>query len=256
MFKLYYKFIIVTGLLVFYFGCSFSQSTIYSNQPTITIPNTQLTNCTTSARDEIFVMPPASGVTSITPTTVSSCTDVILNIDQNIICPVNYQTAINPDDPSSNPFNTNSSTPVGTTAGTFDVSPQSGAANYTVPIIVPPGTNNMAPNISVQYSSLAGNGLLGYGWSLSSLSAITRVGQNLYDDYSSTTVDFSSNDKFTLDGIRLVCVSGTYGVSGAEYRTEKETFSKIIANSDNSFTVYTKKGMIIRYGYTGITIVK
>ena len=57
--------------------------------------------------------------------------------------------------------------------GQFDVSPL-GAATYTVPIQVPPGIAGIEPKLSMSYSSRAGNGLLGVGWTLDGLPAITR----------------------------------------------------------------------------------
>lgn len=70
--------------------------------------------------------------------------------------------------------------PVGSMAGEAGVA--NGAAMYHIPIVVPPGTNGVVPNLSINYNSMAGNGMLGRGWSLSGLSSISRVPGRLYYD--------------------------------------------------------------------------
>jgi N-formylglutamate amidohydrolase len=141
------------------------------------------------------------------------------------------------------------------TPGQFSVSP-SGAANYRIPIQVPPGVAGMAPKLELVYSSQGGNGILGLGWGISGLSTISRCARTkAQDGVVGGSVNFDANDRFCLDGQRLVLVSGTYGAAGSEYRTEIESFSKITAlgtagSGPASFLVKTKSGLTIEFGNT------
>ena len=70
----------------------------------------------------------------------------------------------------------------GATDGNLNVMP-SGAATYSLPISIPPGTKAVMPSLSLIYSSQAGNGLLGIGWNITGLSAISRSGKSqAYDN--------------------------------------------------------------------------
>ncbi|OOG39667.1 hypothetical protein B0B52_13570 [Polaromonas sp. A23] len=145
-------------------------------------------------------------------------------------------------------------TVAGTTPGQFSVN-ESGAATYSIPIQVPPGVAGMQPQLSLEYNSQSGNGLLGMGWSLSGLSAITRCPRTMAQDGARGGVNYDMNDRFCLDGQRLVLVSGTYGAANSEYRTERESFSKIIAygtagNGPAYFTMQTKAGLTMELGNT------
>ncbi len=142
----------------------------------------------------------------------------------------------------------------GVTPGEFSVD-ASGAANYQTPIAVPPGTAGMQPSLSLSYSSRSGNGLLGVGWSLGGLSAITRCSATTVQDGVIDGVDFDSNDRFCIDGQRLIAINGTYGADGTEYRTETEGFTKVISygvagSGPEKFKVWTKSGQTMEYGYT------
>jgi len=141
------------------------------------------------------------------------------------------------------------SNPVGAIPGVIDVSPM-GAATYTIPIEVVPGTQGMQPNLSIVYNSMSGMGNLGMKWSLAGLSAITRCGQTPYYDDNITAIQFNGNDRFCIDGNRLVLISGAYGTAGAQYATEAENFTRYFSNSDNSILAYTDDGTIIEYGKT------
>ncbi len=67
------------------------------------------------------------------------------------------------------------------------------------------------------------------------------------------SVNFDSNDRFCIGGERLVLKSGTYGTNGSEYRTEIDSYAKIVAHGTAgsgpaSFEIHTKAGQVIELG--------
>jgi RHS repeat-associated protein len=141
--------------------------------------------------------------------------------------------------------------PVGTVAASADAS--SGAGTYTIPIAIPPGTNGVAPSVSITYNSMGGNGIVGQGWGISGLSSIARVGQTIYHDGKTTPVNLDANDRFVLDGMRLLSKSGTYGADGATYGPEVENFSTVVSNGNFGggplwFRLESKDGVVMEYG--------
>lgn len=149
--------------------------------------------------------------------------------------------------------------PVMSVAGQFNVS-STGATTYTVPIAVPPGTAGMMPSLSLSYSSQNGDGIVGLGWALGGLPTITRCPRTIAQDSGvHGSVNYDSNDRFCMGDQRLMLKSGTYGADGSEYRTEIESFSKIIAHGDSGtgtrtgpawFEVWTKAGQHMEFGHT------
>lgn len=145
---------------------------------------------------------------------------------------------------------------VGTTAGVFGVN-ESGAATYSIPIQVPPGTAGMQPSLALTYSSQGGDGHVGVGWSLSGLSAISRCPATEAQDGARLGINYDdqpTDDAFCLDGQRLIPV----GQSGnaTDYRTEIESYSRIVRYDESPdlvvgpsrFRVWTKSGQILDYG--------
>ena len=98
---------------------------------------------------------------------------------------------------------------VGKIEDEFSVSPM-GQACYEIPITVLPGTGGLAPKLSITYNSSNKGGMLGYGFDLAGLSVISRVPQNRFIDHKAGFVNFSSEDKFALDGVRLIPVTDGY----------------------------------------------
>lgn len=111
-----------------------------------------------------------------------------------------------------------------------------GGFSYSVPIIVPPGTAGMGPALALDYSSQNGDGPEGIGWALTGLPTIIRCPRTLAQDRDALnnpvhgSVNFDSNDRFCMEGQRLILKSGLYGADGSEYRTEIDSYSKIIAH--------------------------
>tara|TARA_R110000868_G_scaffold111773_1_gene301513 strand:+ start:10167 stop:16553 length:6387 start_codon:yes stop_codon:yes gene_type:complete len=122
---------------------------------------------------------------------------------------------------------TGTSTEVGITEGQLSVSP-TGGASYSIPIAVPPGINGIVPQVSLTYNSQGGNGMAGYGWNISGVSAITRIPSTKFHDGTIDAVDFDNLDRFAFDGQRLVVKNGgVYGADGTVYETESFSNVKI-----------------------------
>lgn len=129
---------------------------------------------------------------------------------------------------------TGNSAEVGVTAGQLAVSP-SGGASYQIPIKLPPGIKNITPEIALTYDSHSNNGYAGYGWNISGVSSITRVDATEYHDGFIDPVDYDNNDRFALDGQRLMLKSGVYGQDGAVYETENFSNIKVTSVGTTAF---------------------
>ncbi|MCO7225740.1 FG-GAP-like repeat-containing protein [Pleionea sp. CnH1-48] len=143
---------------------------------------------------------------------------------------------------------------VGITTGQFRVD-ESGNATYQLPIYTPKGVGAIAPSLALAYNSGGGNSHVGVGWSISGVSSISRCGQSKLIDGYDKSVTLSYDDRFCLDGQRLVLVRGEYGKSDSEYRTVTESHTKVIAKGQagagpDYFEVWLKDGSYNRYGAT------
>ncbi|AZA80695.1 hypothetical protein C1637_12285 [Chryseobacterium lactis] len=118
------------------------------------------------------------------------------------------------------------------TKGEVDVT-AGGQLQFTLPIALPPGVKSVAPQINLVYTSGSGNGIAGYGWNISGITAISRVGKNIEKDGNVKGIQLDYSDIYSFNGQRLILKSGEYGKDGAEYVTEKYSSAKIksIGNS-------------------------
>lgn len=133
-----------------------------------------------------------------------------------------------------------------------------GAGTYRIPLSLPPGTNGLAPELALVYDHTSGNGLLGMGWNITGLQAITRCPKNMAQDQNViTAINLTTADRFCFNGNRLRLTSGTYGATSSTYQTEIETYSRFTAYGSSGtdqgpqyFKVEQKDGLILEFGNT------
>lgn len=143
---------------------------------------------------------------------------------------------------------------VGETKITSKVSPL-GVSEFSVPISLPPAITNMLPNLSITYNSNGSNGYLGQGASISGLPVISRCRASIFIDGYKGNINFDGNDRFCLNGQRLIAVAGPYGGNGTEYRTTIDSFSRVfsrgqLGSGPEYFEVETKSGRTMFFGNT------
>ncbi|HZV69029.1 MAG TPA: FG-GAP-like repeat-containing protein [Saprospiraceae bacterium] len=163
---------------------------------------------------------------------------------------------------------TAASSAVGYLPGEFELA-ATGDPQYSIELEVPPGTNDVQPEISLSYSNSGSNGILGYGWQLNGLSVITRTGRNIQEDGISSGITLTYNDRFAINGQRLIAYkdkqgkvlstraerAAAYGREGTEYRTEIESGTKVYSigvcgNGPCSFKAAMKDGSTIDFAQT------
>ncbi|NBD12295.1 FG-GAP-like repeat-containing protein [Corallococcus silvisoli] len=143
--------------------------------------------------------------------------------------------------------------PVGMLPGRFTPG-ANGDAQYSVAIDVPSGIQGLDPSLSLVYGSMSGDGTVGMGWQLQGLSAISRCKQTFAVDGVRGSIGYDAQDRFCLDGHRLINVTGAYGAPASVYRTELETWRQVQASQQQcgsgpcSFTVTTAQGQQWTYG--------
>ncbi|UGQ46084.1 FG-GAP-like repeat-containing protein [Massilia endophytica] len=139
-----------------------------------------------------------------------------------------------------------------------------GSSGYSLPLQLPPGILGMVPSLSLNYDGNSTSGLAGLGWSIAGISRIERCGKVIATDGKGDGVRFLDGaaqpvDRLCLDGQRLILANGSssndaaYWASGAVYRTEVESFTRVTAlgaDGKLGFKVETKDGRTSYYGDT------
>ena len=144
--------------------------------------------------------------------------------------------------------------PVGTLPASEQVLP-SGAYVYSIPIVTTGAVNGLVPELALVYDSQRMSGAMGRGWSISGYSVIQRCGQDRERDGVARAISFDQNDRFCLDGQRLV-TDGSYGGVNATYDTEISGGVKIQSigggqGNPSTFELRRGDGSIVTYGLEG-----
>ena len=129
-----------------------------------------------------------------------------------------------------------------------------------IPLVPVPGVNGLQPRLSFDYSGgrdrqrvdkkLPGD-ILGYGWHVGGFSAIRWCVTN----QARTQIAFTRDDNLCLDGEPLVLAEGTHLNYGAEYRTLRDTYAKIVLRRSDTpstgwFEARMPDGTVREYGRT------
>ena len=130
-----------------------------------------------------------------------------------------------------------------------------GQATYSISLPVPPGRNEMQPDLSLNYSSDGGENRVGLGWNVSDGGgSIYRCSHIEAIEGENRPYEQSIDDRLCMNGSRLMLDSGAYGQPGSVYFTEIDEFSRVTLEQGSSldataiFKVERKDGKIAYYG--------
>jgi RHS repeat-associated protein len=143
---------------------------------------------------------------------------------------------------------------VGRTAGIAGVT-SNGEASYVIAIRATPGIAGLTPDLAISYGAAEARGILGAGFTLSGLSAITPCPRTIAQDGEAAPVMLTTADVYCVDGQRLRLVAGTYGANNAQYRTEidramRVTSFGVAGKQPTWFRIERSNGLIYQYGNT------
>lgn len=120
----------------------------------------------------------------------------------------------------------------------FRPEPQTGTGNLTIPLEVPVGRGGFQPTLALSYSTGAGHGLFGLGWSAGLPSIARRTARGV--------PRYRADDAFLLSGDELVAAEPVLG--GTHYRPRVESaFAQILRLADG-WLVTGKDGVGTRFG--------
>lgn len=129
-----------------------------------------------------------------------------------------------------------------------------GTGNFTVPIALPPGRNGFQPQLSLVYSTGAGNGPFGLGWSLNipGVSRKTSAGVPRYNEAEHILPEGARRDVFILSGTEDLVPVDSRDAKAVRYRPRTEgLFAHIVRHldgQDDYWIARSKDGLVSTYG--------
>lgn len=131
---------------------------------------------------------------------------------------------------------------------------ETGSATYTIPLRLP--RDKLTPTLAITYDHKRSDGLLGIGFALSGFSTISRCAATIAQDGQTFGVEFRVEDQYCLDGNKLRVDTVFGGQFSAYYRTELETFTRVLSSPSLQYTgigtwrAEAKDGLVRMYGDT------
>ena len=141
----------------------------------------------------------------------------------------------------------------------WQVSDYTGAASFAYPFDVPAGPGGLTPSLALSYSSNAPDGpggvgeklqasWVGRGWSLDPGGAIARNKNPCCSDYDSFTLTAMGRSFDFVRGNPIAGSTNIYDLSAWAWHTVDESYWKITAGANDTWTVWAPDGT--RYDYT------
>jgi RHS repeat-associated protein len=120
---------------------------------------------------------------------------------------------------------------------TFDVDLNTGTGSFGIPLELPMGPNAIRPNLTLRYSSGAGDGPFGLGWTLALMSVTRRT------DLAVPT--YGPADSFALAGNENLVATGP-----GEYRPVVDTLHWLIRAQEPGWVLTDTNDQVYRLGFT------
>lgn len=125
-----------------------------------------------------------------------------------------------------------------------------GQVHTHIPIWAPPGRAGIQPELSLDYSSGGGNGVMGVGWALAGLPRITRCPSLRKNGNIAPPIEWNENDGLCLDGEPLWGDSDHWMYYPFHWNGSRIWHNRSSFSDPGSWEMRTKDGRIVTFGAT------